>query len=395
MPWSLRMITYASVLMVIGLAWMGFRYFCTVKDSGLKPGTQFRLLFSLPVLLFLAYPVGGHIQFWFTGSFNLTGFPHFMIYLFWYGVVFTGVSINWLILHDLFRPLVSRFSGADPFRIRIIFAVGFLILLSFTALWTGGKMVWDSNRISIQELTYTMPAGEEFNESLTIVHIADIHADEFTRAETMGRYVDVVNAAMPDIVIIAGDLITSGEDHIEAGAEAMSEIESTHGVFFVMGDHDYWVGSNLIEEVLVRHGIMVLEDANAYIDHGDERIKITGVTELYSRRIPASRLDELLYEEGGESLHILGSHQASERLIHEAREAGVHQLLGGHTHGGQIRVPILFYPVTAARAETPYVIGSWQMGDMLLNINNGLGYTLAPVRYNAPAQVSVIRVGNM
>lgn len=392
MPWSLRMITYATVLMVIGLVWMGFRYFQTVKDAELKPGTRFRLLFFLPVLLFLAYPAGGHLQYWFTGSFNRTGFPHFLIYLFWYGVVFTGVSINWLILHDLFRPLISRFSGAEPSRIRKIFATGFLILLSFTTLWTACRMIWDSNRITTQELTYTLPDGEGLNDPLTIVHIADIHADEFTRPEMMNRYVDVVNAAMPDIVIIAGDLITSGEDHIEKGAEAISGIESTHGVFFVMGDHDYWVGTNLIEEALSRHGITVLEDANRFIDHGDQRIKITGVTELYSTRISASRLDELLYEEGGEILHILGSHQASERLIHEAREAGVHQLLAGHTHGGQIRVPLFFYPISAARAETPYVKGSWQLDDMLLNVNSGLGYTLAPVRYNAPAQVSVISI---
>jgi len=386
------MITYATFLVVIILFYFGFRYFRCAARLKLQPRWLVRSLYFIPAALFLAYPVAGHFQFWFKGSFSRAEFPDPVIYLFWYGVVCMGVMINWLILHDLLRALFVYFSKKNPHKLKNRFAKIFLITVALTVPYTAGKMIWDTHRITLEEITYTMPEGQAHPDLLTIVHIADLHADLFTGEEKMIRYTLKVNEQNPDIVIIAGDLITSGRDHIEAGAEALSWIESTYGVWYVMGDHDYWTGTDIIAEALTERGIHVLQNENAWIKHGESIIKITGVTELYSNRIDAGLLDELLFEDRGESLRILASHQATERLIAEGQRTGVHLLLAGHTHGGQFRIPLFFYPVSAARAETPYVNGNWQLGEMLLNINNGLGFTLAPVRYNAPAQVSVISI---
>ena len=159
-----------------------------------------------------------------------------------------------------------------------------------------------------------------------------------------------------------------------------------------MGDHDHWSDTTLIAETLRARGIKVLQNENATVRHNDMIIKITGITEVYSQKVEPDLLASLLNEDSGESLHLLASHQGSERIISAAIGSGVHQLLTGHTHGGQIRVPLFFYPVTAARAETPYVKGHWMFDNLLFNVNSGLGFTLTPVRYNAPAQVSVITV---
>ena len=392
MPWPLRIITYATILVVIILFYFGFRYFRCAARLKLQPRWLVRSLYFIPAALFLAYPAAGHFQFWFKGSFSRAEFPDPVIYLFWYGVVCMGVMLNWLILHDLLRALFVYFSKNNPHKLKNRFAKIFLITVALTVPYTAAKMIWDTHRITLEEITYTTPVGKSLSATLTIVHIADLHADPFTGNEKMRRYIDKVNEQNPDIVIFAGDLITSGRDHIEAGAEALSWIESTYGVWFVMGDHDYWSGTDVIAEALIEREVNVLQNQNAWIEHGETLIKITGVTELYSSRINAGLLDQLLLEDRGETLRILASHQASDRLIAEGRRTGVHQLLAGHTHGGQIRIPLFFYPVTAARAETPYVNGNWQMGEMLLNVNNGLGFTLAPVRYNAPAQISVITV---
>jgi uncharacterized protein len=254
-------------------------------------------------------------------------------------------------------------------------------------------MIWDTHRITLEEITYTMPERQSLPVPLTIVHFTDLHADPYTGEVKMNRYIDKVNKQNPDIVIFSGDLITSGRDYIEAGAEALARIESTYGVWFVMGDHDYWTGTGYIAEALSDRGIHVLQNENFWVEHGESIIKITGVTELYSNRILEDHLDELLNETREESFKILAAHQASERLIRKSLNNGIHQLLTGHTHGGQFRIPLFFYPISAARAETPYVNGNWLLEErLLLNVNNGLGFTLAPVRYNAPAQVSVITV---
>ena len=398
MPWTLRMISYAGILLLLLLIYFGYRYFKSIKILNLRPHWLYRILYFVPAGLFLAYPLAGHIQYWTQGSFSRTGYPDVVVYLYWYGVVCMGVMLNWLLLHDLLRPLVIRVSNTNAQKLNRRFAKVFLIIAGFTVIYTGGKMILDTSRIVVDEIAYTLPqnvrSAETFLPSgpLTVVHIADLHADKYTGEKKMNRYIQKVNEANPDIVIFAGDLISSGLDYIEAGADALADIKSTHGTFFVMGDHDYWSGTDEIAEALEERGIRVLQNENVLVRHDESLIKITGVTELYSYQIDSLLLHDLLNEEAGEDLHLIASHQASHRLIREAVDSGVHQLLAGHTHGGQIRVPLSFYPITAARAESSYVKGSWQIGEMLLNINSGLGFTLAPVRYNAPAQVTVINV---
>lgn len=392
MPWPLRMITYAAIILVIILIYFGFRYFKSVKKLDLQPFWFYATLYLIPSLLFLAYPAGGHIQHLLLNSFSRTGFPDLFIYLFWYGVVCMGVMFNWLLLHDLLRPLARWYTDTAPGKLDRYFARALLIIAGFTVAYTAAKMAWDTNRITVERISHPAEGLNSFVEPFTVVHIADLHADDYTDAQKMDRYIQKVNEAGPDIVIVAGDLITSGDEHIQAGADALAKIESVHGVYFVMGDHDYWTGTAPIAEALTERGIQVLQNKNARVVHGESVIKITGVTELYSNRIESGRLTELLDEEMGQSFHILTAHQATDRLIREAQRSGVHQLLTGHTHGGQFRIPIFFYPVSASRAETPYVNGSWLLGDLLLNVNSGLGFTLAPIRYNSPAGVTVIEV---
>lgn len=392
MPWPLRMTTYAALVLVILLIYFGIRYFESVKALALKPLWAYRSLLLVMAVLFLAYPLAGQMQHVLTGSFSRTGFPDFMIYLFWYGLVFMGVMFNWLLLHDILLTFMVRATTTDHQKLKIWFSRAFLIIALVTAGYTGVKMTMDTHRVITDEITYTLPERSDTHEPMTIVHISDLHADEYTGDRKMQRYIRKVNSANPDLVIFTGDLISSGRDHIEAGADAMAAIESTYGTWFVMGDHDYWVSTVEIAEAMESRGINVLQNDNAVIRHNNMVLKITGVTELYSYQVDDLVLDSLLNDSEGEDLHLLASHQSSDRLIAKAVEAGVHQLLSGHTHGGQIRVRLFTYPVTAARVETEYVKGSWYLENMLLNVNSGLGFTLTPVRYNAPAQVSVIRV---
>jgi predicted MPP superfamily phosphohydrolase len=136
----------------------------------------------------------------------------------------------------------------------------------------------------------------------------------------------------------------------------------------------------------------MLQNENRWVDHFEEKIKVSGITEIYSSKIRNDALRNLLSETGRESLSLVFAHQASDRLIEESLLNGVDHIYGAHTHGGQIRIPVFFYPATAVREETKYVNGNWLIDGMLLNVNSGLGFTLSPVRYNAPAQISVIRV---
>lgn len=298
--------------------------------------------------------------------------------------------LNWLIIHDLLLPLVKKLLKQKPWDLNQTFAKLFLVLAMLTLFYTGARLYWDTNRITVEEITYNAP-HEDF-KPLTIVHIADLHADPYTGDQKMQQYIDRVNAAEPDLVLFGGDLISSGTDFIDAGAQALDNIDATYGTYAVLGDHDYWTDARLISETLKEYGVEMLQNENRWIDHFGEKIKVSGITEIYSSQVRNDQLEDILSETSDESLSLLFAHQASDRLIERSLFHDVDQIFGAHTHGGQIRIPVFFYPATAVREETKFVNGSWLLDDMLLNVNSGLGFTLSPVRYNAPAQISVIRV---
>lgn len=387
------MTLYMSVIMLVIFIYHGIRYHLSVRRVQLKPAILFHVLFVIWAILFFAYPVAGFIEYWTQGSFSFRTYPQIFIYLFWYGGVFLGVMFTWLVVIDLISVLMKWVLKTGQAQRKVFLAYLVIIITFITAFYTGVKMIWHTNTIGMEEIVYELNSdyGEAF-EPFTIVHIADLHADRYTGERKLSRYVDKVNDAEPDIVVFAGDLITSGTDYVDMGANAMAQIESRYGVYAVIGDHDYWANEERVTEALESRGITVLRNENVWINHSGNLIKLTGVTEIYSRNLDSDRLRVLLEEDRGEVLRILSSHQATDRLIRQTKESGVDQLLAGHTHGGQIRIPVFFYPVTAARADTRYVNGNWLLDGMLLNINNGLGFTLAPVRYNAPAEVSVISV---
>jgi len=274
------MISYAGLILLILLIWFAFRYFRSLRTLGLKPAWLYRSLLFILGGLFMAYPVAGQIQYLLTGSFSRSGYPVFVVYLFWYGLICMGVMVNWILLHDILRPVITRFMDFDPRKLKLWFARVFLAVAGLTVIYTAVKMALDTHRITIEEITYALPESTGMHQPLTIVHITDLHADEYTGERKMSRYIQKVNDFKPDLVVFTGDLISSGRDHIEAGADAMAGIEARHGTYFVMGDHDYWVSTEEIAEAMESRGIKVLQNENAVITHDNIRIKITGVTEI-------------------------------------------------------------------------------------------------------------------
>lgn len=393
MPWSLRMTLISAGLMTVFLLYITSRYFWSVRMTNLQPQWGLKLAMVVLILLFWIYPGWSVISYYLGIPYSLHGFSPWMKYLFWYGFVFAGVMLSWTIFLDITAAVVKYGFKINPPQLNTFLGWAMISITVLMLFFTGVKIIWDTYTIKKINVTYSLSEqGIDSLEPLRIIHISDLHADKYTTEKKTDRYIKMVQGEKPDLVVFTGDLVTSGVDFIESGSDALFKIESTYGTFAVMGDHDYWSGAEEITEALEERGITVLWNDNHWIEHAGEQIRLTGFTELYSEKAPSERIDQLLAEEQGERMRIMFSHQASERLIEKAMENNVHQLLAGHTHGGQIRIPFFFYPMTASMFETRYIRRETWLRSMLININSGLGFTLAPFRYNAPAEVTVIDV---
>lgn len=391
MPWPLRMTLISAGLMTLFFLYMLVRFLWAVKMTNLQHKRVLKISALLTGFLFWIYPAWGYLSHSISGSFVLHSYPPLVKYLFWYGFIFSGVMLSWVLFLDLSRALMKYALKIRRPQLDTVFAWAMITVTVLMMGYTALKTAWHTHTIKkhvVEYSTDTSPA-----EPIRLVHISDTHVDKYTNGEKLNRYIQQVEETNPDFIIFTGDLITSGLEYVEEAAEALASIEVPYGVYAVLGDHDYWAGEEQITAALEEKGIHVLRNMNMQIDVKGTSVKLTGITEIYSSRPDHEDIEALLSGTNSEALKILFAHQASDRLIRFAQESQTDLLLGGHTHGGQIRIPIFFYPVTAVMEETRYIRHEYFLDDeLLLNVNSGLGYTLSPVRYNAPADYSVIDI---
>jgi predicted MPP superfamily phosphohydrolase len=91
-------------------------------------------------------------------------------------------------------------------------------------------------------------------------------------------------------------------------------------------------------------------------------------------------------------LRIMFTHSVARWLVDSASAHHYDIFLGGHTHGGQVAPGIPWWTLIMSRFQTPYVSGFYTAGSMLVSVTNGIGLTVAPFRFQAPAEISVIVV---
>ncbi|MBN2731217.1 MAG: metallophosphoesterase [Balneolaceae bacterium] len=390
MPWLLEMTLLVSSFMLVPHLYIGWRAERLLKKQSGKLYPRLILYFFL--LSFYCLPAVGLLYHWLWGDPDMLSLWQPMSYWFWLGLVFSFQFLTWLIILDFVKLLARFISNLKRGRIEKYYRRAFYALAIVLFMFTAAKMIYDTRKIQVENITCEIAELSPALQDFRIVHITDIQADEYTGRPEIARYIEKVNALNPDLVVFTGDLISYGTDFIAMAAEELAKVEAPYGTYAVVGDHDYWADVSHFEKEYAKYDIKLLQDQNKIIPVGQDNLLLTGITEVYSKQVPGDSLDALTNEHVSMSLRILASHQATEKVINQAKTSGYELLLAGHTHGGQLRVPFMFTTFSAAEQDTPYLSGTYRFDDLLMNVDNGLGFTLAPVRYNAPPTISVINL---
>jgi uncharacterized protein len=318
-------------------------------------------------------------------------FDHLLVVPYWVGFAFVGQMLFIMLAMDIGKLALFPIYKKYRLQWRRTKSYAFLVIAGFLIIYVPTKTYFDTNTVRIIETDFYiegLPAGMD---GFRIAHIADIQADPRTQERKLNRYIKKIDRTDPHLVIHSGDLVTSGQRFIEMGARALGSARARYGVYSCVGDHDHWSGSDSIRTALEQYGVIYRDNKNVYVEINGAVAGISLVTDIYSRRISDATLDSLARDLAHADLRIIVPHQVPERLVERARDHGYHLFLGGHTHGGQVAfgVPGLFL-LQGSRTETQYVTGFFDLGTMLVSVNNGLGLTLAPIRFQAPAEVSLI-----
>ncbi|CUS80272.1 hypothetical protein JGI20_00033 [Candidatus Kryptobacter tengchongensis] len=401
MPWVLKMTLLLLGLLILIYLYLSVKISSVVKQITNTNETIVKLFAVFIPVYLLSYPLVGLIGYisGFQGiisSLRLGNriFDAFFTYPFWFGLVFAIQTLFPILIIDIVKLFITPFvTSSIQMKINFLYP-RLIILISLTmALYSGVKIYADSNSIKLNTINLKSSNLPPSLNALKIVHISDIQADIRTGREKIDRYINLVNSLEPDIVVFTGDLVTYGTEHIPVAVEMLSRIKSKFGIYSCVGDHDYWAGIGNIANEMRKYGLRLYDNENINLKIDGANIGLTLVTNIYSKRPSSEILSELALKNNSD-FKIFITHQPSENLVKFAHDNGYKIFLAGHTHGGQVVFSIFGYKLIPSKIETKYVSGSYQLGSMLINVNNGLGFTLAPIRFNAPAEVTLIKLSS-
>ena len=393
MPWSIQttlMIALAGLLFQLYGASRAVKAIACITGwtkSKLRVGAGALILYLaiLPLSSLLGYVFG------FSTSFQASSlFENLFVYPFWIGIAFgvqlfillLVIAIAKLALYPLYKRNRTKSHAVEAWVVAAV--------VCLTAVFVTARVYSDTFLLRTRSAELKVAGLPAELDGFRIVHIADIQVDRRTNGSKLDKYIETVNGLKPDLILFSGDTVTSGTAFVDQAGEVMGKLQSRYGTYACLGDHDYFANARLVAERLRAQGVVVLENETAAVPVDKGSIVITGVTNVYRNNLSDSVVDKLARERPEGTTSVLLTHQPSTWLVELAAQRDYDLLVAGHTHGGQIVFPLPGFLLTGSSFETRYVTGFYNVKSMLVSINNGLGLTLAPIRYQAPAEVTLI-----
>ena len=251
------------------------------------------------------------------------------------------------------------------------------------------RALWHEPRTErVRERDLALPHWPAGLDGLRIALVSDLHAGApHVREERLERLVAAVAASAPDLVLLLGDFVdpkVRGGAPIapEAVADRLGRLEARLGVFAVLGNHDWLHDGARVAAALRKAGIRVLE--NEAVAAGP--VWIAGLADL---RMRTPDIAAALEPVPPGAPVVLLSHDPD--LFPQVPDR-VALTVSGHTHGGQVAVPVLRRPAIPSRFGERYARGHVQEGGRHLYVTAGFGTSGWPVRLLAPPEVAVLRL---
>ncbi|NLX95340.1 MAG: metallophosphoesterase [Rhodopirellula sp.] len=368
----------------------------------------------------LLFSLAGHLFLWagFVNRTHAVALPRWanVATLIVAALALAGIPLAYLVAYALGRlSLVSPMNGLPEFGLATGYPAVCWIALTATAVrWLRrhvlrrpppGLRRHDSRVFELKPATETddhhflvhMPGNEVLKlditeravellrlppalDGLSLIHLSDLH---FTGRVGKAYFQEVVrlsNESEPDLVTITGDLVDFDEC-IDWIPETLGRLEARYGVYFILGNHDLLVDADRLRSVLTDCGLIDLGGRWIEASIGGERVVLAGNEMPW---IPAADLHTAPPPRPAGPLRILLSHTPDQ--IGWARAHQVDLMLAGHTHGGQIRFPLLGPLLTPSLKGVTYASGFFSAPPTVMQVSRGVS-GLFPLRMNCPPEM--------
>ena len=265
----------------------------------------------------------------------------------------------------------------------MLFLLGLIL-----ALWA---FVWEPSRLTVHPQTISLERWPPQLNGLKITAISDLHIGaNFMTLDKLGEVVERCNQQQADLIILLGDYVTNDHDSGEAViapelfATTLQKLRAPQGVFAVLGNHDWWFSGAKTRRAIENAGIRVLENEAVQLKYRGHPYWLAGIGDHFTKHhnVPGT-----LAAVTDDAPVIALTH--SPDLFPELPDRIV-LTLAGHTHGGQVNLPVLGRRVVPSRYGDRYAIGLVYEAGHSLFVTPGIGTSILPVRFRVPPEISVL-----
>jgi len=300
-----------------------------------------------------------------------------LYYLFSLSIGVSFVLLLYLILHEILHLFHITLKNVDLSKRAFIKKSGDGAMLALSTSYVSAGAYEGSKEPVVNVV--------KFNHfDFSIVQISDLHIGGLIDKGFIKASVQKINALKPDIVCITGDLIDTALEHIEESVRELDSISSKHGVYYILGNHEYFHDPIKIIDFIKTTQITLLLNENVTIDA--LKLNVVGVTDRIGYRVGLLQPDIHKAFKGCNSDYksILLAHQP--KYIEELGNYSPELILSGHTHGGQI------WPFEyLVRLQQPYVKGLHKLPNGgHIYVNSGIGFWGPPMRLASQAEIALI-----
>jgi predicted MPP superfamily phosphohydrolase len=234
-----------------------------------------------------------------------------------------------------------------------------------------------------EHIDLVVPGLDPAHDGLRVAQLSDLHVGPRTPVEVVRSAIEEANASRPDLVALTGDFLCIHPREVETMREQLGGLAAP--TVAVLGNHDHWVDPRGAAGALREHGYEVLSNEWTTVTLRGVPLPVVGIDDLYTRHADVQR-----------STKGLPARRAPLVLAHAPRTADILRrlersmvCLSGHTHGGQINIPIITPIFLHGIVHEPYVRGHFQLDRVHLYVNRGIGNSGLKVRLNCPPEVTI------